>query len=54
MNHAGDTAFSEGAGAAVPSAGWRHPWQAIKTYFAVPPEANSGVPLNGGINPVLK
>ncbi|KAL4418953.1 hypothetical protein ABPG77_001775 [Micractinium sp. CCAP 211/92] len=54
MNHAGDTPFSEGAGATGPSAGWRHPWRAIKTYFAVPPEANSGVPLNGGINPVLK
>lgn len=44
----------ECAGAAGVAPGWRRPLQAIKTYFAVPPEANSGVPLNGGMNPVLK
>ncbi|KAL4448196.1 hypothetical protein ABPG75_005415 [Micractinium tetrahymenae] len=43
-----------GAGAGAAPAGRRRPWQAIKTYFAVPPEAESGVPMNGGMNPVLK
>lgn len=54
MTGARDSVLLEGAGAAGSPAGWRHPWQAMKTYFAVPPEANSGIPLNGGINPMLK